>query len=215
MYRNICLLGLPHSGKTTLGRELYKYLGKGFIDTDNIIRARYKQDIPELLHSYGRQKYLEIEQSVITSLQVHNNVIATGSSVIYEPESMKHLQERLDSKICYLYLSKNAFLNRISKVDKRGIVMKKHQYVQNLYNESTPLYEQYADQRINACQNIDMETLRPTYHERYANNISFIGYPLSTKPLTTRSDTLEDSTEYTSWDSVKGYTLSSYPCPPL
>ena len=156
-YRNICLVGLPQSGKTTLGKKLYKYLGKGFIDTDNIIRSRYKQDLPELLHSHGRQKYLEIEQSVITSLQVQNNVIAVGSSVIYEPTSMKHLQERLDSKICYLYLSKNAFLNRVSKVDKRGIVMKKHQYIQNLYNESTPLYEKYADQRINACHKINMD----------------------------------------------------------
>ena len=42
MFRNICLIGLPHSGKTIIGKKLYKHLNKGFVDTDDIIRSKYK-----------------------------------------------------------------------------------------------------------------------------------------------------------------------------
>ena len=39
--RNICLIGLPTAGKTTIGKRLFQHLNKGFIDTDNIIKKRY------------------------------------------------------------------------------------------------------------------------------------------------------------------------------
>ena len=88
MFRNICLIGLPYSGKTILGRRLYKHLNKGFIDTDEVIKRKYKLGLSELIQLHGRNKYLEIEQDVISSLDVHNSVIATGGSVIYEDESV-------------------------------------------------------------------------------------------------------------------------------
>ena len=36
MFRNICLIGLPYSGKSVIGQKLYKHLNKGFVDTDDV-----------------------------------------------------------------------------------------------------------------------------------------------------------------------------------
>ena len=78
MFRNICLIGLPYSGKTNIGKKLFKHLHKGFVDTDDIIRAKYKTDINTIISKYGRSKFLEIEQDVITSLKFDNMIISTG-----------------------------------------------------------------------------------------------------------------------------------------
>jgi len=160
MFRNICLIGLPYSGKTTIGKKLYKHLHKGFIDTDDIIRSKYKTDLYTIISKYGRSKFLEIEQDVITSLKFDNMVISTGGSVIYEPESMKHLKEDLDSEVYHLFLSKKEFLSRTSDLTRRGVIIEQGQSKLDLYNERIPLYDKYSDKTISACRDINLDLLR-------------------------------------------------------
>ena len=148
MFRNICLIGLPYSGKTKIGKQLYKHLQKGFIDTDDIIRSKYKTDLQTIINTQGHDKFLEIEKDVITSLQVENMVISTGGSVIYQPEIMQHLKETLQSDIYHLFLSQKMFRERITDLDKRGVIMKPDQTIQDLYNERMPLYNKYSDKII-------------------------------------------------------------------
>ena len=181
MYRNICLIGLPHSGKTTLGKKLYQHLHKGFIDTDDVIRARYRTNLQDLIHTHGGQKYLEIEQDVISSLKVNNMVISTGSTVIYEEETMKHLKETLNSEVYHLFLSKKEFLLRAENLEERGVIMKPKQSIQELYNERMPLYDKYSDKTVTACRKINLDVFKgetffpqykkPTYQDLYANHL--------------------------------------------
>tara|TARA_B100000424_G_C22852806_1_gene454666 strand:- start:18 stop:599 length:582 start_codon:yes stop_codon:yes gene_type:complete len=160
MFRNICLIGLPHSGKTIIGKKLYKHLNKGFVDTDDIIRSKYKTDLYTIISKYGRSKFLEIEQDVITSLKFDNMVISTGGSVIYEPESMKHLKEDLDSEIYHLFLSKKEFLSRTRDLSRRGVIIEQGQSKLDLYNERIPLYDKYSDKTISACRDINLDLFR-------------------------------------------------------
>ena len=160
MFRNICLIGLPHSGKTIIGKKLYKHLHKGFVDTDDIIRSKYKTDLYTIISKYGRSKFLEIEQDVITSLKFDNMVISTGGSVIYEPESMKHLKEDLDSEVYHLFLSKKEFLSRTSDLTRRGVIIEQGQSKLDLYNERIPLYDKYSDKTISACRDINLDLFR-------------------------------------------------------
>ena len=175
MYRNICLIGLPHSGKTTLGKKLYQHLHKGFIDTDDVIRARYRTTLQEIIKEHGPTKYLEIEQDVICSLKVNNMVISTGSTVIYEEETMKHLKETLHSEVYHLFLSKKVFLERAKDLDERGVIMKPGQSIQDLYNERMPLYDKYSDKTVTACRDINLDVFK-TYidifktHNRYEHS---------------------------------------------
>ena len=160
MFRNICLIGLPHSGKTIIGKKLYKHLNKGFVDTDDIIRSKYKTDLYTIISKYGRSKFLEIEQDVITSLKFDNMVISTGGSVIYEPESMKHLKEDLDSEVYHLFLSKKEFLSRTRDLSRRGVIIESGQSKLDLYNERIPLYDKYSDKTISACRDINLDLFR-------------------------------------------------------
>ena len=160
MFRNICLIGLPHSGKTIIGKKLYKHLHKGFVDTDDIIRSKYKTDLYTIISKYGRSKFLEIEQDVITSLKFDNMVISTGGSVIYEPDSMKHLKEELDSEVYHLFLSKKEFLSRTRDLARRGVIIKSGQSKLDLYNERIPLYDKYSDKTISACRDINLDLFR-------------------------------------------------------
>ena len=160
MFRNICLIGLPHSGKTIIGKKLYKHLHKGFVDTDDIIRSKYKTDLYTIISKYGRSKFLEIEQDVITSLKFDNMVISTGGSVIYEPESMKHLKEDLDSEVYHLFLSKKEFLSRTRDLTRRGVIIEQGQSKLDLYNERIPLYDKYSDKTISACRDINLDLFR-------------------------------------------------------
>ena len=160
MFRNICLIGLPHSGKTIIGKKLYKHLHKGFVDTDDIIRSKYKTDLYTIISKYGRSKFLEIEQDIITSLKFDNMIISTGGSVIYEPESMKHLKEDLDSEIYHLFLSKKEFLSRTRDLTRRGVIIEQEQSKLDLYNERIPLYDKYSDKTISACRDINLDLFR-------------------------------------------------------
>jgi shikimate kinase len=179
MYRNICLIGLPHSGKTTLGKKLYQHLYKGFIDTDDVIRARYRTSLQDIIKEHGKNKYLEIEKDVICSLKVNNMVISTGGSVIYQPETMKHLKETLNSDVYHLFLSKKVFLER-ANLDERGIIMKPGQTMQELYNERIHLYDKYSNRTLSGCRTINLDVFKgetylhrkiknPTYQEYYNN----------------------------------------------
>lgn len=170
MFRNICLIGLPYSGKTTIGNQLYKYLHKGFVDTDDIIRSKYNTDLPSIISKYGRSKFLEIEQDVITSLKLNNMVISTGGSVIYQEESMKHLKEELNSEIYHLFLSRKEYMMRTREIERRGVIIHPEQSKIDLYNERLPLYDKYSDKTISACRDINLDLFRgETYYPRDIN----------------------------------------------
>jgi len=168
MYRNLCLIGLPYSGKSIIGKKLYKHLNKGFVDTDDIIRAKYKSDLPTLITKEGRTKFIEIEKDVITSLQVSNMIISTGGSVIYDSDSMNHLKDNLDSEIYHLFLSRKEFLKRSTNLESRGVIMDDNQSITDLYNDRMTLYNAYADKTVSTSREINLDIFKDeTYFPSY------------------------------------------------
>ena len=188
MFRNICLIGLPHSGKTSIGIKLYKHLHKGLVNINEIIKNKYKTDIPLLITKQGRSKFIEIESDIITSLKVENVVIITSSSVIFNTESMDYLNKELDSTIYHLFLSKKEYVNRLSAKEKRGVIMSGSQPIPHnvIYNESIHLYNKYADKTISSCRDIHLDRFKEgvqyptyeksTYQELYSNKSPRVKY---------------------------------------
>lgn len=75
----IYLLGLPSSGKTTLGKELAKYLNLGFIDMDHEIERAVELSIPEIFTREGEEKFRVYEQKILHAVsQKKDQVISTG-----------------------------------------------------------------------------------------------------------------------------------------
>lgn len=140
---NIILIGMPGSGKTTIGTELSEKIGYGYIDSDSVIVAREGKRLNEIIAAVGREKFLDIEAKVNSEICADRCVIATGGSVIYRDGAMQKLKTL--GKIVYLKLSYNTIESRLGDLKARGVALKDGFTLKDLYEERVPLYEKYAD----------------------------------------------------------------------
>ena len=140
---NIILIGMPGSGKTTIGTELSEKIGYGYIDSDSVIVAREGKLLSEIIAEVGREAFLDIEGKVNSEIAANRCVIATGGSVIYRDFAMQKLKEM--GTVVYLKLPYEIIARRLGDLKKRGVALKDGFTLQDLYDERTPLYEKYAD----------------------------------------------------------------------
>ena len=142
-HNNITLIGMPASGKSTIGVLLAKRLGYSFVDVDIVIQEQEKRLLKEIIEDEGLDGFLEVENRANATLDVEKSVIAPGGSVIYGKEAMAHLKEI--SEIVYLKMSYEEMEKRIGNVVDRGVALKPGFTLRDLYNERVPYYEKYAD----------------------------------------------------------------------
>lgn len=140
---NIILIGMPGSGKTTIGTEVSEVLGYGYIDSDSVIVAREGKLLSEIIEEVGREGFLDIEAKINSELCANRCVIATGGSVVYRDYAMQKLKEK--GKIVYLKHKYEVIERRLGDLKKRGVALKDGFTLKDLYDERTPLYEKYAD----------------------------------------------------------------------
>lgn len=140
---NITLIGMPASGKSTVGVLLAKRLGYSFVDVDIVIQEQERRLLKEIIADEGLEGFIDVENRVNASLDVHHSVIAPGGSVIYGKEAMEHLKEI--STVVYLKLSYGEVESRLGNLTDRGVALKAGMTLLDLYNERVPLYEKYAD----------------------------------------------------------------------
>ena len=140
---NIVLIGMPASGKSTVGVILAKILGMDFCDTDILIQQREGLKLNQILEKRGVDAFLECEERALLSLNAENTVIATGGSAIYSKKGMSHLKKT--SMIIYLKVPQKEIFRRISDIKERGVVLFDSQSVDDMYRERSKLYEEYAD----------------------------------------------------------------------
>ena len=146
---NIILIGMPGSGKTTIGTELSEKIGYGYIDSDSVIVAREGKLLSEIIAEVGREAFLDIEGKINSEIAANRCVIATGGSVIYRDFAMQKLKEM--GTVVYLKLPYEIIARRLGDLKKRGVALKDGFTLQDLYDERTPLYEKYADVVVDLC----------------------------------------------------------------
>lgn len=145
---NIVFIGMPAVGKSTIGVVVAKRLGKQFVDTDLLIQEQEGRLLREIIAEDGEEAFLKIENKINTELEVKNSVISPGGSVVYCEEAMRHYREI--ATVVYLKASYQTIKKRIRNPQRRGVVLKEGQTLQDLYEERTKLYENYAD--ITICE---------------------------------------------------------------
>ncbi len=150
MKNNIVLIGMPGSGKSTVGVFLAKIVGYSFIDSDLLIQSREGKKLCEIIDEKGIDAFNEIENEVNAAIEAKNTVIATGGSVIYGKEAMEHLKET--GTVVYLYVTPEELTERIDNFATRGISIREGQTFEQLYNERAPLYEKYCDIKIDCTK---------------------------------------------------------------
>ena len=154
---NLVLIGMPASGKSTVGVILAKVLGKRFLDTDLLIQQRENALLCEIIRDRGVEGFLRCEEEAILSVNEENTVIATGGSAVYGEEAMKHLKD--NGTVIYLKVEKSELLKRLKDIKERGVVLKDGEDFDEMFDERIILYEKYADMIIEEGQASIEETI--------------------------------------------------------
>jgi shikimate kinase len=158
--KNIVLIGMPGSGKSTVGIILAKMLARPFLDTDILIQLVEKRSLQDIIDHEGHMALREIEERVLLEVKCENHVIATGGSAAYSKRAMLHLKK--NALIVFLDASLKTLKSRIHNYETRGLAKSPEQSFADLFHERFELYNRYADITIDSnrgsqeevCQNI-------------------------------------------------------------
>ena len=140
---NIVLIGMPASGKSTVGVLLAKRLGYSFVDVDLVIQETEGKLLKEIIAEHGVEGFLEVEDRVNAGLKVKKSVIAPGGSVIYGENAMRHLKSI--GKVVYLKIGYEQLEERLGDLVDRGVALKDGMTLRDLYEDRVSYYERYAD----------------------------------------------------------------------
>jgi len=144
---NLVLIGMPGSGKSTVGVILAKRTSRDFIDTDLLIQSTEQRSLQDIMDKEGYLQLRAIEARVLQDLNVENHIISTGGSAVYSDAAMQHLGR--NGTILYLDVPLNTLRGRITDYETRGIAKQATQSFEDLFEERTRLYRHYADFTIN------------------------------------------------------------------
>jgi shikimate kinase len=149
---NIILVGMPWSGKSTMGVVLAKLLARPFLDTDILIQTGEKRALQTIIDQKGANALQQKEEGYVLALNCRGHVIATGGSVVYSIAAIRHLKQ--NGCCIYLQVPLSEIEARATSIEDRGLVRKPGQTLADLYAERTLLYERYADITIH-CESMN------------------------------------------------------------
>ncbi len=148
---NIVLIGMPGSGKTTIGKILESKLGYHFVDIDNMIEKRFGA-IAKLFEQ-GEDYFRKCEtMCAMEASKLQNSVIATGGGIITRKENMEAISET--GMIFFLNRSVENILKDIVS-ETRPLLAGGQEKLYELYNKRIKLYLEYADVEIDSNKEID------------------------------------------------------------
>ena len=146
---NITLIGMPGSGKSSVGRLLAQRLGYAFLDVDPLIVERHAAaTLQEVLDRLGGDGFLDAEADVISSLSCENTVLSPGGSAVLREKGALRLKEL--GPVVYLKLPCAVLEKRLWNLKSRGVPLAPGQTLQDLYVQRKPFYERYADVTVAA-----------------------------------------------------------------
>ena len=160
---NIILIGMPGSGKSSLGVVLAKKIGFGFIDSDLVIQQREGMTLERIIEKHGDAGFIQIENEVNCSISPHHTVIATGGSAVYGKEAMEHFKDI--GTVVYLELPPESLEERLGSLKERGVVSNGKTTIEEIFEDRKRLYEKYADIVITQ-EGMDIRTIVEDMYSR-------------------------------------------------
>ena len=146
---NIVLIGMPASGKTTVGRLLADRLGRAFIDTDDEIVAKAGKSIPDIFAQEGEAAFRALESDVIREVGAKTGaVIATGGGAVLRSENVTALKQ--NGRVFFLDRAPEKLIPGTG----RPLFADPRQAFQ-LYARREPLYRAAADVTVDANGTIE------------------------------------------------------------
>ena len=140
---NLVLIGMPGSGKSTIGVILAKKTSRDFVDTDLLIQTSQERNLQDIVDHEGYAALRNIEERALLDLYVHNHVIATGGSAVYSNQAMAHLKS--GGLVIFLDVDLATLESRIPDFSTRGLAKRPEQSLSELFDERFGLYAKHAD----------------------------------------------------------------------
>lgn len=154
------LIGLPGSGKSTIGRELAHELNFKFVDTDRLIEKKYG-NISKIFNEHGESYFRDIETETLKGLMDLDDVVISCGGGIVEREINK---EYMNGIVVYLDASLKEINNRLTNDSSRPLMA--NNSVMDLYKRRHQKYDSFKSFRIKnqiiskAIKDIKKETLK-------------------------------------------------------
>ena len=144
--QNIILIGMPGSGKTTIGCSLASLTGRRLVDTDHEIESQVGKAIPDIFNEEGEIGFRKYEAAIIEKFGAHSGVIiTTGGGCVTIPENYGSLRQNG----VILFLERDlGLLDRTDRPLSRGDL-------NQMYQQRRPLYEQFADKIVVNDQDVE------------------------------------------------------------
>lgn len=138
-------MGLPGSGKTTVGRQLARRLRLPFIDSDHVIEQRIGCAIRTYFEHEGEEAFRDIESQVLDELSAHfQGVLSTGGGAVLRPLNRERLHAR--GQVFYLRTTPEEVFRRLRHDRNRPLLQVGDplQKLRDLYAVRDPLYRETA-----------------------------------------------------------------------
>ncbi len=143
---NIFLVGPMGAGKSTVGKQLAKSLGRDFYDSDKELEKRTGVSVSWIFEMEGEEGFRIREQKIIDELTgLKDIVLATGGGVVLSEENRRVLRSR--GHVVYLSASVDQLLRRTAKDKSRPLLQTENpkQRVKEILSQREPLYQDVAD----------------------------------------------------------------------
>lgn len=166
--RRIACVGLPGSGKSTVGRHLARRIGWRFVDSDHVIEHRIGCSIREFFEREGESAFRDLEESVLDELtQGGGCVLSTGGGAVLRPANRQHLHGR--STVVYLHSAPDEVFRRLRHDQNRPLLQVSDPLarLKELYAARDPLYRETA--------HLVIETGRPSVASLVGSVMSQLG----------------------------------------
>ena len=154
---NLVLIGMPGSGKSTVGVILAKQTACGFVDTDLLIQEAERRPLQAIVDTDGYLALRDIEERILLGLRVRHHVVATGGSAVYSDRAMAHL--KADGLVIFLDVDLALLEARIHDYSTRGLAKRPDQSLAELFAERVSLYTRYADIAIQCTAGMSQEAV--------------------------------------------------------
>ena len=155
IYDRIIFIGMPCSGKSSIGRSVAQYYDYAFIDMDEEIVKKAGMSVEEIFAQLGAEKFREIETAVAHDLKNKKKaVIATGGGIVTRPDNMKLFQQE-GSFIIFIHRDFLRLATTPKRIMDKRPLLKSTSYdkLLALYRKRLPLYREYADFEVSNDRN--------------------------------------------------------------
>ncbi len=147
--KNIVLIGMPSSGKSTIGKEIASKLGMDFVDSDELIVQNAKMPIPEIFAKYGESEFRKMETDAIRELsKKQHTVVATGGGAVLNFENIRLLSQ--NGRIYFI----DRPLESLLVTDDRPLSSSR-EALEKRYNERYEIYKSSCHYHLKASDSIE------------------------------------------------------------